>query len=162
MRVSLRQLTRNLFLFTIVAILFSSCAASRRAKQAKINTVIKTARTYTGVPYKWGGTSRSGMDCSGLVCTSYNSVNVSLPRTVVAQKKTGKGVSQNKLKKGDIVIFKIKRKGKDSWHSGIVTDVIGKDKVMFIHASVSRGVMESNLKDNYWIKSYKKARRIIK
>jgi len=154
--------TYNFFTFCLIIILFTQCAASKQSKTSEADRVIQVAKSYIGTPYKWGGSSKKGMDCSGLVLTSFQSVNKKLPRTVVEQSKIGKDVDIASLRRGDLLIFRIKRKKKGRvWHTGIVTEVVNKDKIMFIHASSSKGVTLSNLMSDYYQKYFKKARRII-
>jgi len=115
-----------------------------------------------GTPYQYGGTSGKGIDCSGLMLRSFEKVDYKLPRTALEQSKFGKKVGKKKIKPGDIVFFKFKEKGKKSWyHSGLVTSVIN-DKPKFIHASSSRGVVESDLTKDYYWKSIKGFRRVIR
>jgi len=134
----------------------------KKARQAKTTTVISTAKTYMGTPYQYGGTSGQGIDCSGLMLRCFEKADYKLPRTALEQSKFGKKVSKKKIKPGDIVFFKFKAKGKKSWyHSGLVTSVIN-DKPKFIHASSSKGVVESDLTKDYYWKSVKGFRRVIK
>lgn len=133
----------------------------KKARQQKTNTVIKTAKTYIGTPYKYGGTSGSGIDCSGLMLRCFEKANYQLPRTAKEQSKFGKKVGNNSIKPGDIVFFKFKNKGKKWYHSGLVTSV-NKGKANFIHASTSRGVVESDLTQEYYSKNIKGFRRVIK
>ena len=152
----------NILTSVLIILLLTQCSASKQEKRSKADKVIGVAKSYMGTPYKWGGTSRSGMDCSGLVCTAYASVGMKLPRTVVDQAKLGKSVEMGELRKGDLVIFRIKRKKQGRvWHTGIVTEVVNKDKILFVHASSSKGVTVSNLMSDYYQKWYKKSRRLL-
>lgn len=144
----------------IITVALSSCAA-HKSKRSRIDTVIKTARSYTGSPYKWGGTTRSGMDCSGLLLNSFNAIDYKIPRTSAEQSKTGKKVSKGEIKKGDLVFFATGKKKRKITHVGLVTEVKGKDHIKFIHASFSAGVTESNLASDYYKKRFRYARRIL-
>ena len=153
----------NIFLLIAVAgvsQLLSSCAGSKITREQKVDIVISRARSYSGTQYKYGGTTTLGMDCSGLLMRSFESIDIYIPRTAKEQSKLGSKVTINELKKGDLVFFKtIKKKGRVT-HAGLVTDARKKDRIMFIHASSSKGVMEANLMSNYYTKAFVKARRI--
>jgi probable lipoprotein NlpC len=156
----IKELTlQRLWLFPLILILFSSCVSSKVREQRE--KVIATARTFTGTPYKWGGTTRVGMDCSGLTCNAYRSIELELPRTADSQATVGKKVKRKKLTPGDLVFFATGKKKRQITHVGIVTVVNGNNDVKFIHASTSLGVVETNLYSDYYIKRYRKARRII-
>jgi probable lipoprotein NlpC len=150
-----------LLLFLVFFLLNTGCAVGNKAAEKKSNTVIQTARTYTGVPYKYGGTTRVGIDCSALLLHSFNSVNVKLPRVSSDQSKVGEKVKMNDLKPGDMLFFATGKKKNQITHAGIVTSVKGKKEVRFIHASTSLGVTESNLYSNYYLKRFKRARRVL-
>lgn len=124
-----------------------------------VATVIEAARSYTGTPYKWGGTTRVGMDCSGLLCTSFQAIDVILPRTSEEQSNYGKKVKPKDIKEGDLVFFGANRFSRDITHVGMVTQVISKDEVRFIHASSSVGVIETNLYADHFQKIFIKAVR---
>lgn len=159
-RHKLKELTsQRLWLFSIILILASACVSSRVKDQRE--KVIATARTFTGTPYKWGGTTRVGMDCSGLTCNAYRSIEQELPRTADAQATVGKKVKRKKLAPGDLVFFATGKKKREITHVGIITVVNGNNDVKFIHSSTSLGVVETNLYSDYYIKRYRKARRII-
>lgn len=137
-------------------------AASVPTPATEVSTVITTARTFLGTPYKYGGTTRSGMDCSGLLLNSFNAVNVSLPRSSAAQSKVGKEIRKmNDLEPGDLVFFATGKKKDEITHVGLVTDVKSKDNIKFIHSSSSLGVVETNLYAEYYLKRFRGARRII-
>ena len=146
--------------FALLALILSSCGAAKRARvrEQKINTVISTARGYTGTPYRYGGTSRSGIDCSGLLCNSFKSINYNLPRTSDAQSKVGKKVKKNKLEPGDLVFFATGKKKRQITHVGLVT-YSKKGKVKFIHSSSSLGVVENYLDMDYYDKRFRLGRR---
>ena len=143
-------------------ILFTSCGSARKIRERKIDTVIQTARSYTGTPYKWGGTTRSGMDCSGLLINSFNAIDYKIPRTSEQQSKLGKKVKIDQLQKGDLVFFATGKKKRKITHVGLVTDTRGKDKVTFIHSSSSLGVVETNIYSEYYLDRFRYGRRILK
>lgn len=153
---------RRLPLFIVILFLFNSCVSGRKAKvREQQKTVIETARSFTGTPYKWGGTTRTGMDCSGLTCNAYRSIDLDLPRTTDAQALLGEKVKRKKLSPGDLVFFATGKRKREITHVGIVTEVKARDNIKFIHASTTLGVVETNLYSDYYIKRFRKARRII-
>lgn len=123
-----------------------------------IRTVISTARSFRGTPYRYGGTSRIGMDCSGLLCTSFQSINVTLPRNSTDQSRFGSPVRLSDIREGDMVFFGFNN-SREITHVGLVTEVRGRDDIQFIHASTSLGVTENNLNSNYFRNTFIKAVR---
>jgi len=154
-------MSRKLSLLFFILILLAGCGSAKKARTRKVDAVILTAKSYTGTPYKWGGTTRSGMDCSGLLINSYASIDYTIPRTSEDQSKIGKKVRLEDVKKGDLVFFATGKKKRKITHVGMVTDVRGKEKVMFIHASTSLGVVETNLYSEYYKKRFRMARRVL-
>jgi cell wall-associated NlpC family hydrolase len=150
-------------LLIISVLLLSSCGAAKKARirEEKVNKVIRTARTYTGTPYKWGGTTRSGMDCSGLLINSFSSIDYSIPRTSKAQSEIGKKVKIGDLQPGDLVFFATGKKKRKITHVGLVTALKGKKSVWFIHSSSSLGVVENNIYQEYYFKRFRFARRVL-
>lgn len=130
------------------------------AKKLKMDALLKTARSYYGVPYRTGGTSHSGMDCSGFTQTSFKSIGVNLPRISRDQALIGQAVSKSQLQPGDLVFFATGTPGRVN-HVGIVTDVSNSEAIRFIHASSSRGIMETSMGINYWVRAYVKGRRVL-
>ena len=113
--------------------------------------------SYLGVPYQWGGSTRSGMDCSGLVMRVYQGVGIDLPRTTRDQLSSGERVISNELGFGDILFFKGRSDGKkgEALHTGIF---LGEGR--FVHASKSRGVIIDSFYKAYWQNLFIEARRI--
>lgn len=149
---------------TLLATLFLvSCASHRTAKvrEEKVNKVIATAKTFMGTPYKYGGTTRSGMDCSGLLLNSFKAIDMTLPRSSEAQSKIGKEIKKKDIQPGDLLFFATGKKKKEITHVGLVVDVGRRDNIKFIHASTSLGVVETNLNTDYYIKRFRRARRVI-
>lgn len=134
-------------------------SSSNENSSKDADKVVRKALSFKGTRYKYGGTSKSGMDCSGLMFTSFKSINVNLPRTSIDQSRKGIAISNAKIKKGDLLFFKTSRKNRIN-HVGLVVSAKGRD-VKFIHSSTSRGVMISSLKEGYWSSAYVKARRVL-
>ena len=98
---------------------------------------------YEGTPYRYGGTTARGFDCSGFIGRAYQEAfGMELPRTTSGMLAHGDRVSPDQLQPGDVVFFNIR--GKES-HAGIF---MGGDD--FIHASTSVGVTQSSLNGYYW------------
>jgi probable lipoprotein NlpC len=111
------------------------------------------AERWRGVPYRLGGSSEAGVDCSAFVQITFRSkLGVDLPRTTEELAREGERVDRSELQAGDLVFFKT---GFRQRHVGIYMG--GK---RFLHASTSRGVMTSSLNNVYWKERYWKARRI--
>lgn len=160
----LKSNQKVLFLMLFMMLqLFSSCASHRKNKQQeeKVDRIIREARTFIGTPYKYGGTTRAGMDCSGLLINSFRVADISLPRSSSDQSKIGKAVDMEDLQPGDLVFFATGKKKKVITHVGMVTERNGKRDVKFIHASSSVGVVETNLYADYYQQRYRGARRVI-
>ena len=126
----------------------------------RIVTLIDSAYSYIGTPYKWAGTSRSGMDCSGFVSTAFSAINVPLSRSSIEMSTQGRDIPLSQAEVGDLLFFKTNRKRNRISHVGIVVGV--GDEVKFIHASVSQGITVSSLSEDYWQKAYAKTSRVLK
>ncbi len=116
--------------------------------------LLQTANSYMGVPYKYGGMSRKGMDCSGLMCLVYGSIGENIPHSSRLQSQLGRNVSFKKLKPGNMVFFKTRGSASIN-HVGMITKA-NREGVYFIHATTSRGVRVDRLDEGYWKKIYVK------
>ncbi len=110
---------------------------------------------WRGTPYRYGGMSRSGVDCSGFVARTFRDrFEIQLPRETRTQAEIGTRIDKEELLPGDLVFFKTGG-GDNGLHVGIYdTDN------QFIHASTSRGVIRSSLDNVYWRKKFWQARRL--
>jgi len=124
----------------------------RRSVQEKL---IDQYNAWRAVPYRPGGMSRDGIDCSAFVRLTFNSrFGIDLPRTTEELALTGTGLARDKVLPGDLLLFKT---GRLDRHVGIVVD----DR-LFMHVSTRRGVMLSDLSEPYWRDHFWQARRIFK
>ncbi len=152
---------KSIALITFFVVIACSCSTSRNATVTdnRIEKAIATARSYAGTPYRYGGTSKRGMDCSGLLCVSYQSAGLQLPRTSEDQSKLGQQVRIGELRPGDLVFFSKKKGRKKITHVGMVTEVNSASDIQFIHTSTKLGVVENNLFSKYYRGIFVKARR---
>lgn len=125
-----------------------------------IDNILSEAESYLGTPYRFGGTSRSGIDCSAFVLSVFGTVaGLNLPRVAAQQSQEGDSVEKTELQKGDLVFFS--HRGSRISHVGIVEEVTADGQIKFIHAATSKGVMVSSLDDSYWGPKFRFAKRII-
>lgn len=126
----------------------------------KAEEIIETALGYSGVRYKYGGTTKRGMDCSGLLYVSFSEHDISIPRISHQIFDQADPIKMKEVTKGDLLFFKTNRRGKRINHVGLVVD-IQDDEIKFIHSTTSRGVIVSSLKEGYWNSAFVKAARIL-
>jgi cell wall-associated NlpC family hydrolase len=152
MRITIKITSVLTFLFLI-----SSCGSSKKAPRViTIQDKLEIEyQKYKGIPFKYGGTTKRGFDCSGFVNTVYfNAFNIDLPRTTTLMSKQGEKKSKSNLKPGDLVFFRPSRK---YMHMGIY---VGDGQ--FMHSSTSKGIIKSKLNNLYWKNKYRFSRRILK
>lgn len=132
------------------------------AGSAAAQAVVQTALDVMGTPYRWGGTSADGFDCSGLIQYAYSAHGIMLPRTSVDQARQGTGVDRNvaALVPGDILTFSAGAGGSQVNHVGLY---IGGGE--FIH-SATNGVQKSRLSatdpyGKWWWDRWVGARRLL-
>ena len=115
--------------------------------------VVRVAKGFLGTPYRFGGSSIRGLDCSAFVKKVYQFFNVNLPRTAREQSHVGKRVPRDELKEGDLVFFNVRRAFD---HVGIY---VGNNK--FVHASFrSKEVRVDSLESTYYDKHFSRAIRV--
>jgi cell wall-associated NlpC family hydrolase len=123
----------------------------------KLEPVLNEAKDYLGTPYRYGGSDKRGVDCSGLTQLAYEKAGISLPRSAAEQSQYGEKVDRKSLEIGDLVFFDAKGKGKID-HVGMIVKVDG-DQAVFIHSSTSKGVRYDELNQGYWADKLVDARR---
>lgn len=122
----------------------------------KVGDILRTARSYIGVPYSFGGTTPKAFDCSGYLQYVFAKNGIHIPRTADEQYKLGLRTNSSKqLVPGDLVFFTTYEPGAS--HCGIY---LGDGE--FIHASSSKGVRVDTLSDDYWAPRFLGGKHIVK
>ncbi|VXB41649.1 C40 family peptidase [Chryseobacterium sp. 8AT] len=187
MRFSEIKLYKNLAVLAIASTVIVSCGSSKNVSSSKkspsknvvksenlrkldssfdgkvsgsIKSLLKDAETYLGTPYKFGGNTSSGFDCSGFTVKVFQDNNFSLPRRSSDQADAGKSIDIKTVKPGDLLFFATSGGSRVS-HVGIVHTIENDGEIKFIHASTSKGVIISSLNEKYWNKAYLHAQRVL-
>lgn len=129
-------------------------------RRTKADNIIEYAESFEGVRYKWGGTTKAGMDCSGLIYESFKAYDVNLPRISRDMAKRGDKINLKDVHKGDLLFFKTGNRRNAINHVGLIVSIENND-IEFIHATSSKGVMTSWINETYWHKAFYEARRIL-
>ncbi len=168
---------QKLVSISLLLLLLMSCGSSKSkvtTKKTRVKTekakkrpvsplakkVINNAEAYKGVRYKYGGTTRKGMDCSGLIHTAFKEEQIVLPRISKDMASHGDWVDVKKVQEGDLLFFATKKGSRKVNHVGLVTSA-RTGYVEFIHSSSSKGVIVSNLAEKYWYFAFVQARRVL-
>lgn len=178
---------RKVFVLSVASIITISCGSSKNVAAKKntntktvaksenlrkldsnfdgkvsksINDILKDAEKYIGTPYKFGGNTSSGFDCSGFTVKVFEENDLKLPRRSSDQAEAGSKIDIKDVKPGDLLFFATAGGSRVS-HVGIVHDIGNDGEVKFIHASTSKGVIISSLNETYWNKAYLHAQRVL-
>ena len=118
--------------------------------------LLREVAGWLGTPYQYGGTTKAGADCSGFAKEVYLDVyGINLERVTVNMAQSSRRISKRNLREGDLVFFRIN--GRRISHVGIY---LSNNK--FIHASTSRGVIVSDLDENYYSRNFAFGGRVIR
>ena len=130
-------------------------AAGRQAEESLKDRVIRVAERMLSIPYRWGGETLSGLDCSAYVRKVFAYLDLELPRSAREQFREGVRIDKAELSIGDLVFFRTYAKYPS--HVGIY---LGDNR--FIHASSrDRKVKIDNLEAPYYVKRYIGAKRLL-
>ncbi|HKU46969.1 MAG TPA: C40 family peptidase [Burkholderiales bacterium] len=143
---------------TLAFVFLAACASTQRSTNEVAPAVADRAASQAvkmvGKPYRYGGSSPAGFDCSGLVLFSYQQAGMKLPRETEQQRIASKPVRVSSLRRGDLVFFD--QEGKKNSHVGIY---LGDGT--FVHApSSGKRVRTDRLDSAYWKKHLSEARRL--
>ncbi len=129
-----------------------------------LDSLVSFARRYIGVPYRYGGCTPEGFDCSGFVNFVFSKMGMSLPRSSPELGRVGTDVSLSEARKGDIILFGgSDPKKRPIGHAGIIVSDPG-EPLRFIHSQTSNriGIVVSALDGyDYFVKRFVKVVRVI-
>lgn len=153
---------KHFFLLITFSLFIAGCASNKASSYPQLqNSRVVTSELmaqeslWRGTPYRLGGDSKAGIDCSAFVQRTFaEKFAIHVPRTTEAQTTIGVKIKKSQLKPGDLVFFKTNWGG-TNLHVGIYS---GNNQ--FVHASTSKGVITSSLKNEYWKKHFYQARRL--
>lgn len=168
----LKKTVSYLFIVSVATVILTACGSSKSAatktesyKPAELSwpadnvtdrlapqsqALLSAAHSWLGVPYKYGGNDRQGVDCSGLVLQVYkDALGIPLPRNSREQQDYCTAIAKGSLIPGDLIFFAT---GKDKQRVSHVGIFIG-DNLM-IHASSSKGVILSDINSQYYARTY--------
>jgi len=157
------QRVKALLIIGVVLLAFSGCASApvtptstaKATAADRGDAAAALAAKMVGKPYKYGGASPSGFDCSGLVYYSYRQAGVALPHNTAQQRSATRLVKVAELRRGDLLFFD--QEGKKHGHVGIY---LGEGR--FVHApSSGKSVRSDALSNPYWKKHLTEARRAV-
>lgn len=132
-----------------------SAEALPKAGPVQLDALKGEAESWLGTPYRLGGNTRTGVDCSGFVHNVFQVLGLELPRTVETLYEIGLPIHRRKLRMGDLVFFRFK--GRESpTHVGIYLGA-----GVFVHASVGRGVRLDTLEAGAYDEHFHGCRRVL-
>ena len=157
---------KKFLLLIFVFMMLGACSLSKNTYfnknnlHSKADKIVANAFRFKGVKYKFGGTTKKGMDCSGVIFVAFNQENIHLPRVTKNMAKRGSSISLNSARKGDLLFFRTASSIRGINHVGLITS-IKNEQIWFIHSTSSKGVIISSLSQKYWKKSFVKATRLL-
>lgn len=126
---------------------------------SKANYLIAKASENLGTPYRSGGITSAGFDCSGLMFATFKNIDMILPRSSYDMANYGTKVDKSTAQKGDLIFFATFG-GRRVSHVGMITEILD-DDIKFIHSSTQSGVIISSIKEDYYGKNFVQINRVL-
>lgn len=124
-----------------------------------VDQLVYNATDNIGTRYRYGGTTKDGFDCSGLMYATFGNFDIKLPRSSIEQSRIGTQVNTNEAQKGDLIFFKTNGRRQIN-HVGMVVEVTD-EEIKFVHASTHGGVMISSTKESYYERAFSQVNRVL-
>jgi len=124
-----------------------------------LDQLISKASEHIGTRYRSGGTTSAGFDCSGLMCYTFSSYDIKLPRSSIEMASYGSKIDAQRAQKGDLIFFKTRGSGRIN-HVGMVVEVLD-GEIKFIHSSTHGGVIISSTKESYYERNLAQINRVL-
>ena len=164
---SIRRILIFAALVSITALVNPTNAQSVKSQKASsdtlshIESLVSFATKHLHIPYRSGGSSKKGFDCSGFVRYCFDKWDISLPHSSAAQAEKGTTIEVQDAKPGDLIFFKgHSSKDKNIGHVGIITEV-NHSYVPFIHSAWKGGIRYDLLNADYYKKRFVAIKRLI-
>ena len=124
-----------------------------------VDQLILKASEHIGTRYRSGGTTSDGFDCSGLMCYTFSSYDIKLPRSSIEMASYGSKIDAENAQKGDLIFFKTRGSGRIN-HVGMVVEVLD-GEIKFIHSATHGGVIISSTKESYYERNLAQINRVL-
>jgi cell wall-associated NlpC family hydrolase len=124
-----------------------------------VDQLISKASENIGTRYRSGGTTTAGFDCSGLMCYTFSSYDIKLPRSSAEMASYGSKIDAQNAQKGDLIFFKTRGSGRIN-HVGMVVEVLD-GEIKFIHSATHGGVIISSTKESYYERNLAQINRVL-
>ncbi|MBC7846557.1 MAG: LysM peptidoglycan-binding domain-containing protein [Flavobacterium sp.] len=136
-----------------------SSSTNRVYDSSFVDQLISKASENIGTRYRSGGTTTEGFDCSGLMCYTFSSYDIKLPRSSIEMASYGSKIDAENAQKGDLIFFKTRGSGRIN-HVGMVVEVLD-GEIKFIHSATHGGVIISSTKESYYEKNLVQVNRVL-
>lgn len=136
-----------------------SSNTNRVYDSAFVDQLISKASENIGTRYRSGGTTTEGFDCSGLMCYTFSSYDIKLPRSSTEMASYGSKIDTENAQKGDLIFFKTRGSGRIN-HVGMVVEVLD-GEIKFIHSATHGGVIISSTKESYYERNLVQVNRVL-